>query len=107
MKTYKITRVYETYVEVEDDEEIGDEIYAMELEQCNVVEERIELVYARKCDITGEGMNEGWVVNDGEMHFKYEADALQWCIENGYRDIDDAYSNDVIYWTEWEEDNDD
>lgn len=104
MKTYKVTRVYETYIEVEDREEIADEIYAMELEQCNVVEERIELVYARKCDITGEGMNEGWYSEGCGMHFKYEADALQWCIDNGYRDIDDAYADDVIYWTEWEDD---
>ena len=49
-------------------------------------------------------MNEGWVGNDGEVHFKYGHDALQWCIDRGYRDIDDAYADDVIYWTEWEDD---
>ncbi len=38
-----MTRVYETYIEVEDDQELGNEIYAMELEQCNVVYEKIEL----------------------------------------------------------------
>ena len=43
MKTYKMTRVYETYIEVEDGKELGNEIYAMELEQCNVVKESIEL----------------------------------------------------------------
>jgi hypothetical protein len=43
MKTYKMTRVYETYIEVEDGQELGQEIYAMELEQCNVVYENIEL----------------------------------------------------------------
>jgi hypothetical protein len=43
MKTYKMTRIYETYIEVEDNQELGSEIYAMELEQCNVVQERIEL----------------------------------------------------------------
>lgn len=58
--------------------------------------------YARQCSITGEGMNEGWVVNDGEMYFKYEDDANQWCIGQGYRDIDDAYTDDVCYYTEWE-----
>jgi hypothetical protein len=45
MKTYKMTRVYETYIEVEDGQELGDKIYAMELEQCNVVYEKIELQY--------------------------------------------------------------
>lgn len=38
-----MTRVYETYIEVEDGKELGNEIYAMELEQCNVVKESIEL----------------------------------------------------------------
>jgi hypothetical protein len=28
----------------------------------------------------------------------------QWCIDRGYRDVDDAYADDVIYWTEWEDD---
>jgi hypothetical protein len=31
--------------------------------------------YARKCSVTGEGMNEGWVGNDGEVYFKYGHDA--------------------------------
>jgi glucan-binding YG repeat protein len=34
--------------------------------------------YARKCDITGEGMNEGWVADNGEMYFANEEDALQY-----------------------------
>lgn len=66
--------------------------------------------YARQCSITGEGMNEGWVGDDGCVYFKYGHDALQWCIDRGYRDIDDAYADDVIYWTdwtEWEDDEDD
>jgi len=48
-------------------------------------------------------MNQGWVGDDGCVYFKYEKDALQWCIGRGYRDIDDAYVDDVIYYTEWEE----
>ncbi len=66
--------------------------------------------YARQCSVTGEGMNEGWVGDDGCVYFKYGHDALQWCIDRGYRDIDDAYADDVIYWTdwtEWEDDEDD
>ena len=59
--------------------------------------------YARECSITGEGMNEGWVGDDGCFYFKYEKDAKQWCISRGYRDIDDAYADDVIYYTEWDE----
>jgi hypothetical protein len=41
------------------------------------------------CDITGETMTEGWVANDGETYFK--------------ESIEDAYDNEVIYWTEWED----
>ena len=50
-------------------------------------------------------MREGWVVNDGELYFKYEKDALAWCIANEYEDIQSAYNDDVIYWTEWETNN--
>lgn len=57
--------------------------------------------FAAKCSITGEGMNEGWVAYDGEMYFANEEDALDWCIENGYEDIQEAYDDEVIYWTDW------
>ena len=60
--------------------------------------------YARVCDVTNEGMNEGWVFGDGEGYFKYEKDALEWAIANGYADLDEAYEDDAIYWTEWEDD---
>jgi len=57
--------------------------------------------YARKCDITGEGMNEGWVADNGVMYFANEEDALQWCVECGYKDIQEAYDDEAIYWTDW------
>lgn len=61
-------------------------------------------LFPRKCSVTNQGMFEGWVVNDGDMYFKYEKDALQWCIDNGYKSLDEAYNNDdIIYWTEWNE----
>jgi hypothetical protein len=58
----------------------------------------------RVCSVTGEGMNEGWVVGDGEEYFKYEVDALEWCKKNGYKTVKKAYEEEVVYWTEWEED---
>ena len=67
----------------------------------------VSMKWARSCSITGEGMNEGWVGNDGEVYFKYGHDALQWCIDRGYRDIDDAYADGIIYWTDWTEWEDD
>lgn len=55
MKTYtfKMTRVYETLIEINAEnhadavdklDELGDEIYSMELEQCNVTKEEFEYV---------------------------------------------------------------
>jgi hypothetical protein len=62
--------------------------------------------FARKCDLTNELMNEGWVIGNGEMYIKNEADALKIAIEMGYKSVDDAYEEDAIYWTEWEDEDD-
>lgn len=59
--------------------------------------------YARKCDATGQGMNEGWCVGQGERYFKYEEDAAKWAVGAGYEDLDEAFEHNAIYWTEWEE----
>jgi len=48
-------------------------------------------------------MTEGWVVNDGELYFKYENDATDWCIANDYAGLQSGFDADVIYWTEWED----
>lgn len=58
-------------------------------------------IFARRCSITGEGMNEGWVVDGGEEYFKYEVHALAWCKEMGYDSIEDAYKSEDFYYTEW------
>jgi hypothetical protein len=74
--------------------------------------------WARKCDITGEGMNEGWCWGDGSFYTKYEKDTIE---EIRYRDTsldlgldytkmsDEEllalyFDNDVFYWTEWYDD---
>ena len=62
--------------------------------------------FARQCDLTNELMNEGWVIGDGDMYIKYEADAINAAIEMGYESIDDAYKDDAIYYTEWEDEDD-
>lgn len=59
--------------------------------------------YARQCTKTLEGMNEGWVVGDGEEYYKYEADILARCKEAGYDSLDEAYDDEFMYWTEWED----
>ena len=79
-----------------------------------------ETVYwARKCDISGEGMDEGYCINDGDMYIKHEKDMLEWLrskeweFENEYGliinvvKLDDydllewAFNDEIFYWTEW------
>jgi len=38
--------------------------------------------YARKCSVTGEGMNEGWVWGDGGFYTKYLEDTLAECLKD-------------------------
>ena len=64
--------------------------------------------FARKCDITNEGMNEGYCILDGLMYIKYDMDMLQHITdETDYDTIEDAYEDDYYYHTEWEEIEDD
>ena len=59
--------------------------------------------YARQCTSTNIGMNSGWVIYDGEEYYSTEELALKRVKELGYDSIDEAYDDDVCYWTEWEE----
>jgi len=36
-------------------------------------------LWARQCDVTAEGMNEGWVWGDGTFYTKHEEDTLAEC----------------------------
>lgn len=77
-------------------------------------------LWARKCDITGQGMNSGYCINDGGMYIKYESDMIKHLREvekSGNPDYDalvkegrltdeflleDYYKNDYYYYTDWE-----
>ena len=68
--------------------------------------------YARQCSITGEGMNDGYVVGDGEMHIKYEKDLItlirSWGADknNELSDefiLDESWQHEEYYWTAWED----
>ena len=61
---------------------------------------------ARKCSVTGEGMNEGWYCEDLGTYFKHEADALNFVQGHTYADLECAYNDEFIYWTQWEDDSD-
>ena len=79
-----------------------------------------ETVYwARQCDVSGEGMDEGYCIDDGQMYIKYKKDMVEWLrskeweFENEYgliiniSKLDDydllewAFNDEVFYWTEW------
>ena len=60
--------------------------------------------YARKCDITGKGMDEGYCIGDGEMYIKEHFAMLQHITdETDYSTIEEAYDDDYYYYTEWED----
>ena len=70
------------------------------------------ILYARQCDITGEGMNEGYCIQDGHMYIKYVEDMIkqlrEFDVELSLRTpLDEEllniyYDDEYYYWTEWE-----
>ena len=78
--------------------------------------------YARKCDATGRGMNEGYVVGDGDMYLSTTDLLLSHLRQLDYIDsnnvssstieddqelMDFFYNDEYYYFTEWEEIDDD
>lgn len=83
--------------------------------------------FARRCDITGKGINEGYVWGDGTFYTsttQITIDEFRSDISDGAYDFDSVgkeellsmsdhdllqygYDNDVFYYTEWEEIDDD
>lgn len=146
----KLTRVWDTYAEVEaltmedamtmyDSMVQRGEMAQKELEQMGISDESYKITllepvseptqsvlgawrddgqvegqyYARQCDITGEGMYEGWVVDGGLMYIKYESDAIEYCKNELDMTLQEAYDDseenggDGFYHTSWEDDESD
>lgn len=66
--------------------------------------------FARRCDATGKGMNEGYVVGDGELYFANETDLLIHLKSRGGMEglsdeyiLAEAYNLEEYYYTEWDE----
>ena len=60
--------------------------------------------YARQCDVTGEGMNDGFVICDGAMYIKYSKHLREHITnDTNYHTIDEAYEDDYYYYTSWED----
>lgn len=67
--------------------------------------------FARKCSITGKGMNEGWCFGDGEEYAATREMAAKIAEDTYGCSFDEAVSQDedndgeaLAYWTEWEVD---
>ena len=74
--------------------------------------------YARKCSITGEGMNEGWINENTDAYFKHKSDVVkhikelmieetkqtghQFFIESTDDILEIGYNHYGVYYTEWE-----
>ena len=58
--------------------------------------------FARKCSISGLGMNAGFCFFDGGIYIKDEFEAIKYAKELGYDSLDEAYEDSIYYWTEWE-----
>jgi hypothetical protein len=70
--------------------------------------------FARRCDANGRGMNEGYVVGEGELYFSEEKYLIDWLRSRGGMDnlsdefiLNEAYELDEYYYTEWDEIDDD
>lgn len=59
-------------------------------------------VFARKCDVTGKGMNEGFCFFDGEAYAIDEKSACELSVKYGFDNMYHAYEMDAYYFTEWE-----
>lgn len=68
---------------------------------------QIEIIkFKRKCSITGQGMDMGWYSEPYGMYFKYEEDVLRIIEGNGYKNMDDAFENEFMYYTDWSNEED-
>ena len=70
----------------------------------------IKRKYARFCEITGEGMNEGYFLDD-DMPIKYEKDLIKELRSRGDKEynnasdefiLNEAYECGDYFWTTWE-----
>jgi hypothetical protein len=69
--------------------------------------------FARRCDVTGRGMNEGYVVGAGDLYFSKKKHLVEWLkgvakedkleFDSDKEMMDHYYNDDLYYYTEWEE----
>jgi hypothetical protein len=66
--------------------------------------------FARTCDVTKEGMNEGWCWGDGMFYTKYLEDTINELRKDYPENVDlsddellewAVEEEDILYWTDW------
>lgn len=68
---------------------------------------KLEIKYwARRCSATGEGFNQGYVIQDGEHYIKDKSRAKSHILLMGYSTMKEAYSDGYYAYTEWDGDED-
>lgn len=55
----------------------------------------------RYCSITHQPMFEGWCIADGAMYIKDMDDANAHAVDAGYANLEEAYDDDYMYFTDW------
>lgn len=58
--------------------------------------------FARFCNATNQGMDEGFVFHDGEYYASTEEAALRYAKFIGYKSLEEAYNDGAYYYTEWD-----
>ena len=68
--------------------------------------------YARRCDATGRGMNEGYVVGAGDLLFSEKEYLIEWLkgvaeedslsFESDKLMMEHYYNEELYYYTEWD-----
>lgn len=73
--------------------------------------------FARRCDATGRGMNEGYVVGAGDLYFSEKEHLVEWLkgvakeeslnFETDSVMMEHYYEEELYYYTEWDDIDDD
>lgn len=63
--------------------------------------------FARFCNETNRGINEGYVFNHGLYYCSTEEAALSYAKSLGYKDLQESFDDDAYYYTEWDADDED
>jgi hypothetical protein len=60
--------------------------------------------YARTCSVSGEGMNAGYCICDGEAYVSEAVGIDYWLKEHTtYESAEEAYEDGYYYYTTWED----